>query len=109
MVERIVREELVRLLADGPSADEVRRSIVDTETNVLFSLDDLLGRAERLQEMNHYTSDPGGLSAWLARVRACTPQSAQAAARRWLAKPRVLVVTVPDTAPPAAPGSGGAP
>ncbi|OGQ16767.1 MAG: hypothetical protein A2138_25120 [Deltaproteobacteria bacterium RBG_16_71_12] len=97
-VEQVVREELVRLLAAGPTADEVRRSVVDTETNVLFSLDALLGRAERLQQMNHYTGDPGGLAAYLARVRACTPASAQAAARRWLAKPRVLVVTVPDAA-----------
>lgn len=105
-VEQIVREELVRLLADGPSADEVRRSVVDTETHVLFSLDDLLGRAERLQELNHYTGDAGGLSAYLARVRACTPQSAQAAARRWLAKPRVLVVTLPDSAADRAPTGG---
>ncbi len=102
-VEGIVRGEVVRLLAEGPTADEVRRSVVDTETNILFSLDDLLGRAERLQTMNHYTGDPGGLPAYLARVRACTPASAQAAARRWLAKPRVLVVTVPETAPVAAP------
>ncbi|MBI1947566.1 MAG: insulinase family protein [Deltaproteobacteria bacterium] len=105
-VEAIVREELVRLLAEGPSADEVRRSVVDTETNLLFSLDDLLGRAEKLQSLNHYTGDAGGLSAYLARVRACTPESARAAARRWLAKPRVLVITVPEQAPPATPAPG---
>jgi predicted Zn-dependent peptidase len=110
-VEAIVREELVRLLAEGPSADEVRRSVVDTETNLLFSLDDLLGRAEKLQSLNHYTGDAGGLPAYLARVRACTPESARTAARRWLAKPRVLVVTVSEQAPPPTPAAaplGGA-
>jgi zinc protease len=101
--ERVVRATLLELLDAGPTEAEVRRSRLDTETNLLFSLDELLARTEQLQLYNHYLGDPGGLTRYLGEVRTRTPASVRDAARRWLAKPRVLVVTVPAGPPSSAP------
>lgn len=97
-VEALLRQEMLRMLDVGPSDSEVRRSIIDTETGLLFGLDEILGRAEQLQTFNHYTGDPGYLATHLQEVRSRTPQTVRQAARRWLAKPRVEIVTTPAPA-----------
>ena len=102
-VEGMVRRELLRMLDRGPSEAEVRRSVVDTETNLLFSLDEIMSRAEQLQTFNHFTGDPGYLPKYLSQIRSRTPDSVRTVARKWLAKPRVEIITMP-----AAPQPGGA-
>jgi zinc protease len=97
-VEGLVRRELLRMLDKGPTEAEVKRSVVDTETNLLFSLDEIMSRAEQLQTFNHFTGDPGYLPRYLAQIRSRTPESVRLAARKWLAKPRVEIVTVPGGA-----------
>ena len=102
-VEALMRRELLKVLYSGATEGEVRRSVIDTETGMLFGLDEVLGRAEQLQTYNHYTGDPGYLAKHLEEVRSRTPETLRKAARRWLAKPRVEMVTVPATS---APGGG---
>ncbi len=94
-VESVVREQLLRVLYTGPTAQEVKRSTADTETNVLFALDEILARTEMLQRANHFTGDPGYLTKYLREVRTRTPETVKHAARVWLAKPRVEIVTLP--------------
>jgi zinc protease len=111
-VESLVRRELIKMLERGPTEAEVRRSVVDTETNILFSLDEIMSRTESLQAFNHYLGDPGGIATYLAEVRSRTPESVRLTARRFLAKPRILIVTIPETQaaqpPPAGAEQGGA-
>ena len=102
-VEALMRRELLKVLYSGATEGEVRRSVIDTETGMLFGLDEVLGRAEQLQTYNHYTGDPGYLAKHIEEVRSRTPETLRKAARRWLAKPRVEMVTVPATS---APGGG---
>ena len=94
-VESIIRAELLKLLDQGPTAAELHRSVVETDTAVIFSLDEIMSRTEQLQSYNHYTGDPGYLTKYLEEVRSRTPESVRMAARRWLAKPRVEIVTLP--------------
>ena len=94
-VEGILKRELLKVLYAGPTDAEVRRSVVDTETNVLFGQDEILGRVESLQSYNHFTGDPGYLSKYLDEVRSRTNETVRKAARRFLAKPRVEIVTLP--------------
>ncbi len=101
-VEQIVREELLKITSLPPDAQELRRSVIATETSTLFAMDDLMTRVDTMQSFNHYTGDPDGLSLWLADLRAVTPERALFEARQVLLKPRVVVVTTP------APAQGGA-
>jgi predicted Zn-dependent peptidase len=97
-VEAIVKEELLKLAAEPPSLEEVKRSIVATETSTIFGLDELLARVEMLQSFRHYTNDPAGLDAYLADIRAMTPNRVWMTSRKVLLKPRVVVVTTPGGA-----------
>jgi predicted Zn-dependent peptidase len=91
----IVDRELARVKAEGVDAAEVKRYGTRVETRTFFSLERLQRRAETLQSFNHYTGDPGGLDAWIARVDALTPDSVRDAANRWLGEARAEVVTIP--------------
>jgi predicted Zn-dependent peptidase len=96
-VENLVRKELIKIFERGPSEAEVRRSVIDTETNLLFGLDEVMSRTEQLQTYNHYMGDPGGVATYLAEVRSRTPETVRLAARQYLAKPRVVIVTTPES------------
>ena len=63
--------------------------------NFVWGLEELIGRAERLQWFNHNTGDPGYTDEYLARVRAVTPKGVQGAAKTWLSKPRAEIITLP--------------
>ena len=93
-----------------PPADEIARAMNSVEADAVFSLQETLGRAEHLQEYNHYTGDPGFLAKDLDRYRAVTPETIQAAVTVALVKEKrgVLVVT-PKGAEPAAPEAPAAP
>jgi predicted Zn-dependent peptidase len=91
-----VREVLLTATSAPPTEAEVQRSIVATESSLVFSLEDALTRAETLQTFSHYTGDSGGLARYLADVKSVTPQRAFTAARKVLLKPRALIVTLPE-------------
>jgi predicted Zn-dependent peptidase len=100
-VEKVLAAELHRISAEGPGAVEVARSVVNGEASLLWDLEGLLSRAERLQTFLHYVGDPGYTGTYLARLRARTTTTVQAAARRWLQQPRAVIITSP--APAASP------
>ncbi len=103
-VEKIIGEELARLIKEGPSPAELLRAKNGLEASMIFPLDELLARAERLQSHNHYTGDPGSMPALLARYRKTTTTGLQKTAKRVLGRPRIEVVTMPAPATPAPPG-----
>ncbi|PIE19054.1 MAG: peptidase M16 [Proteobacteria bacterium] len=102
-VSDIIKQEVDRLVAAPPSAAELNRVVVNTESAFVWSLEDLSERADQLQWFNHYTGDPGFMSTYLARLRALTPAAVHAAAARWLTKPHAQIITVPAAAAGAAP------
>ena len=104
-VTAILDEELARLASEPVSAAELRRVVVNTESEFIWGLEDLTARADQLQWFNHYTGDPGYASKYLARLRAVTPESLQAAAKTWLGQAYVEVVTVPAAGAPGAPAA----
>jgi predicted Zn-dependent peptidase len=65
----------------------------------MWSLTGLARRANMLQRYALYTDNPDGLAADLARYRAVTPSSIEAAMGRWLGPSRMVEVeTVPEKA-----------
>jgi predicted Zn-dependent peptidase len=75
--------------------EEVARTKKLLETEFVFSLESGSGRANVLQEHNHYEGDPGAWRQRMAALRAVTDESVMAAMKTWLPKDHrgVLIAT----------------
>ncbi len=108
LVEKILDEELTRAKeSEGVNQVEINRAQRRTEAAFVFELDEILGKAERLQSFNHDVGDPGYSAQYLERLRARTPATVRAAAHKWLDQPRVVVVSRPAPPMPPTPGATG--
>ena len=114
----VVQKRLDELVDDfvrnGPTADEVQRTlttIVSRRIGGLESVGGFGGKAVALAEGALYSNDPGFYKKQLAALAAQTPATVKAAAQQWLARPGYTLTVVPgerdayDEAqvPPAAP------
>ena len=89
-------ENIARLLAEGPAADELQRaatSAVAAQINALEQVGGFSGKGVQLAEGLLYSGDPAQYKIDLARIAALTPVDVQAALQRWLARP-VYALTV---------------
>ena len=98
--EQVIARELERLRKEPISAAELQRVLIGTESSFVWGLEDLMGRAERLQSFNHYTGDPGYAETYIKRLRAVTPARVQATVADLLGKPRAEILTKPAAGPP---------
>ncbi|HET9765787.1 MAG TPA: pitrilysin family protein, partial [Thermoanaerobaculia bacterium] len=112
-VEKVIDEELAKVMAGPISEAELRRGIVAFEAQYVWGLESLLSRAENLQGCNHFTGNPDCITHDLDRYRKATLAGVQASAAQYLPKAkRVEVLTMPAAEPaaePAAPAAAGAP
>ncbi|HEY5947421.1 MAG TPA: pitrilysin family protein [Kofleriaceae bacterium] len=91
-VRAILDEECAR----GVDAESIARQVTRREASSIWSLSSLSRRANLLQRYALYTEEPDGLAADLARYRAVTSASIDAAIRRWLPPERMVEIeTVP--------------
>jgi zinc protease len=91
-VRAILDEECAR----GVDAESIARQVTRREASSIWSLSSLSRRANLLQRYALYTDNPDGLAEDLARYRAVTPASIDAAIKRWLPPERMVEVeTVP--------------
>jgi len=92
-VRKILDEECAR----GIDASAISRQVTRREAAAIWGLSGLSRRANMLQRYVLYTNEPDGLAADLARYRAVTPASIEAAMARWIApNAMVEVETVPQ-------------
>jgi len=91
-VRAILDEECAR----GLDERAIARIVTRREAHTIWSLTAVAKRASLLQRYAMYTGEPDGLAAELARYRAVTPASIDAALARWLDPARMVEVeTVP--------------
>jgi zinc protease len=86
-VEVAMDEELQRFLAEGPTRAElerVRTEILSSFIRGVERIGGFSGKSDVLAENAVYTGDPGFYRTSLERLERATPDSVQAAARRWL-------------------------
>jgi zinc protease len=95
-IARAVDIETARLRAEAPTAEEVDGARNRVLAALYRALDNLQQRANLLNHYEHLLGDPGGLTRDVARYRAVTPASIQAAFARVTAAPRVVVRVVPE-------------
>jgi zinc protease len=85
--EEVIDEELARLIAQGPTPDELERVRTAYIANFVRGLDRVGGfggKSDVLAAGQVYQGDPGAYKADLQHVQAATPADVQAAAKRWL-------------------------
>ncbi|MEO5598079.1 MAG: insulinase family protein, partial [Novosphingobium sp.] len=89
---------IAKFLAEGPSADEVRRSatrLVSGEIGRLEEIGGMGGKGATLAEGLLYSGDPARYKTDLARIAALTPEEVRAAMQKWLSRPVLAINMTP--------------
>jgi zinc protease len=111
-VEKAIDEELARIAAEPPTAEELQRAKNKVESGAVFGLEPVGGFGGRAATLANYylrTGDAGYLPEDLARYRRATAADVSAAARTFLGKAHRVVLTVNPRPPSAAaPAAGSA-
>jgi zinc protease len=98
-LERAVSDEILRIAAEGPTADEIARGQVQAEAQFMFRLQTVGGfggKSDQLNAYNTFVGDPDYFTRDLERYRHVTPASLQAAVSRYLTNAgRVTLSIVP--------------
>jgi zinc protease len=99
-IEQAVLEEIARLAAAPPSAEELQRVVNQIETQFVRSLERVGGfggKADQLNAYLYFAGDPGFAERDLARYHALTPADIQRVAREYLhTRNRVVINLVPE-------------
>src|SRR5262249_47950197 len=86
-LEVVILEEIARLVAGGPTADEMERGRVQAEAQFMFRLQTVGGfggKSDQLNAYNVFLGDPAYFDRDLERYRSVTPASMQEAVARYL-------------------------
>jgi zinc protease len=92
---RAIDEEVARLRAEGPTADEVEGARNKQLAEFYRGLDSLEQRADLLNHYEQLFGDPGGFGRDIERYRAVTPASVKAELARVTVQKRVVLRVVP--------------
>jgi predicted Zn-dependent peptidase len=93
----VIDEELARLRASPPDADELLRARTGIQTEGIFSLESVAARAERFNTYNQYVGTADYLAQDLARYSAATAADLTRVAQEQLPLDRRVVVLVEPT------------
>jgi zinc protease len=98
-LERAILEELAKLVAEGPTADEIDRGRVQAESQFVFRLQTVGGfggKSDQLNAYNVFIGDPAYFDRDLERYYSVTADSLRSAVERWLRPAdRVTLSVVP--------------
>jgi zinc protease len=86
-VEAAIDEELKRLIADGPTADELSRAKVQSRSGFVRGIERIGGfggKADALAECAVYEGDPGCFRTSLANIDKATAEDVKAVGAKWL-------------------------
>jgi zinc protease len=98
-LEGVIDEEIDRLVTDGPTNEEMERSLAQAEAQFVYRLQTVGGfggKSDQLNAYNVFLDEPGFFDRDLERYRAATRDGLRAAAARFLRdEPRVTLSVVP--------------
>ncbi len=97
-VEAIIDEELNKLIAEGPTAEELARAKTSYESNFIRGIERIGGfggKADVLAYCAIYENNPGCFRESLKAVASATPAQVRAAASKWLNKPSHVFTVKP--------------
>jgi predicted Zn-dependent peptidase len=97
-VEKIIDEEVTRLLKDGPTAAELAQAVTTSRAAFVRQSERIGGfggKAHTLAECAVYAKDPGCFRRSLRAWSEATPATVRATGERWLAKASHTLVVTP--------------
>lgn len=95
-VEKIINEEMAKVLQEPIADKELARAVLQFESGYIFGLESLIGRAEVLQDCNHWFGDPNCITKDLDRYRKITTAQIKDAATKYLQPTnRLVIITKP--------------
>jgi zinc protease len=97
-LEAAILEEIARIQAEPPTAEEIARAVNRTEAQLVRALESISefgGRADRLNMYNVYTGDPGYLNKDFGRYLKVDPAGAHRVAKNYLTDNRITLEVVP--------------
>ncbi|MHB8838099.1 MAG: M16 family metallopeptidase [Gemmatimonadaceae bacterium] len=92
----VIDAELARLAAEGPTARELDEAKNATEASFLRSIQQVSGKADRLNAYYYQTGNPDSFQADLDRYKAVSAADVQRVVRQYLRTDRVMASVVPQ-------------
>ncbi len=102
-VEAVIDEELQKLLAEGPTAEELAQAKTMFRAGFIRGVERIGGfggKADVLAACETYTRQPDCYRGVLRDIQAATPETVRAAAQEWLGKPSHTFVVEPGERTP---------
>ena len=102
-VEAVIDEELRRLIAEGPTAEELAQAKTMFRAGFIRGIERIGGfggKADALAECTVYQDDPGCFRTSLARIAAADAADVKAVGAKWLAAGDHTLVVVPGARTP---------
>ena len=96
-LERAITDEVDRLIGNGPSADDLERSLAQVEAHFVCRLGTVGGfggKSDQLNAYNVFLDDPGYFERDLARYHGASATSIQAASSTYLSRERHVTLSV---------------
>jgi zinc protease len=98
-LETVIDEEIDRLVTEGPTDEEMERSLAQAEAQFVYRLQTVGGfggKSDQLNAYNVFVGEPGFFDRDLERYRSATREGLRTAAARYLRdEPRVTLSVVP--------------
>ncbi len=94
-MRQAVDSVLGEVLASGVTQAEVDAALNTIESGIVFRAATELGKAISLASFYSYTGDPGNINKQMQLYKGISPAEVQAAARKFLSAPKVILSVVP--------------
>jgi zinc protease len=94
-MESAIQEELTRLANEGPTERELQRTKNGAESAAVQSIQNLLGKADRLNSYATFRGQPDLFNQDLARYQKVTAADVKRVVKTYLLRPRVVLSMVP--------------
>ncbi len=85
-IEKVVDEEMSRLMEEGPTAAELSKVKVQTVRGIVDTLERNASKSSLLATWETYTGDPDGWKKSVDRLEAVTPKQVSDISRKWLTR-----------------------
>lgn len=99
-IESAINTEVERIKKDGPTPDEITRSINQREAQAIFGLQTAFGKGSALAAYAGYLGKPNYFQANLDRYRKVTAADVKRVANKYLIANHLVLTAVPAKAPP---------
>ena len=99
-IEAAINTEIERIKAEGPTADEINRSVTQRDAQAIYGLQTVFGKGSALANYAGYLGQPNYFQANLDRYRKVTAEDVKRVANKYLGPNRLVLSAVPAKTPP---------